>query len=138
MGRAAGPVTPPWRALSARALEALAGARCTAVPRPARDAAEGADAVDALERGVAVLALALGEPVEVPDVTGARTEVALIHAARLTSGLGEAARALAWAATATGQEPAAEVADAVMSVALTLRILAELAMRAVPPTDPSR
>ena len=137
-GRTAGSVTPPWRALSARALEALAGARCTAVTRAGRDAAEGADAVDALERGVAVLALALGEPMGVPDTTGARTEVALLRAARLTSALGEAARSLAWAATSTGQEPAAEVADAVMSVALTLRILAELAMRAAPPIDPSR
>lgn len=137
-GRAAGPVTPPWRALSARALEVLAGARCSAVSRTARDEAEGAAAVDALERGVAALALALGDPVAVPDVPGARTEVALVHAARLTDGLGEAARALAWAATSTGQEPAAEVADAVMSVAVTLRILAELALRAAPPTDPSR
>jgi hypothetical protein len=53
----------------------------------------------------------------------------------LLAELGEAARRVAASAGAVGQEPAAEVADSVMCVALTLRILAELVLRSVPPAD---
>ena len=49
--------------------------------------------------------------------------------------MGEAARRVSGAAGVAGQEPAAEAADVVMCVALTLRILAELGLRVVPPAD---
>ncbi len=59
----------------------------------------------------------------------------LRRAVELTGGVGEAARRVSGAAGVAGQEPAAEAADVVMCVALTLRILGELGQRVVPPAD---
>jgi hypothetical protein len=65
----------------------------------------------------------------------ADASVELRRAVELLAELGEAARRVAATAGVVGQEPAAEVADSVMCVALTLRILAELVLRTVPPAD---
>jgi hypothetical protein len=122
-----------WEALPGRALEVLAlacgGRRASGSPQ-----APTAESVARLVAGVRVLAEALGRPAmrpgEADDVV-----VVLRTAADLVAGLGEAARRVACAAGAAGQEPAAEAADRVTCVALILRILAELGQRSVPPAD---
>ncbi|HEY2225837.1 hypothetical protein [Actinomycetospora sp.] len=127
-----------WETLPARALEVLAGA-CSARPlrvgRSARDQEPPRlEAVESLVTGVATLAAAVGatgqDPAEAPDVSAC-----LRRAAELTGGVGEAALRLSCSAGAAGQEQAAEAADVVTCVALTLRILAELGQRVVPPAD---
>jgi hypothetical protein len=70
-----------------------------------------------------------------PGTAPADASVELRRAVELLAELGEAARRVAASAGVVGQEPAAEVADSVMCVALTLRILAELVLRTVPPAD---
>ncbi|MEJ2868960.1 hypothetical protein WCD74_14400 [Actinomycetospora sp. OC33-EN08] len=136
-GGASGPVVPTWRSLPVRALEALAEARgadqgCAAPGGPRLDA----PLVVVLVRGVEALAGALGRAV--PPWCGSdrdRARAALAVAAELTEGLAEAARQVAWTAGSSGQEQAAEVADAVMTAAWTLRILAEFGLRVVPAPD---
>ncbi|MCD2192316.1 hypothetical protein LQ327_02755 [Actinomycetospora endophytica] len=124
-----------WETLPARALEVLArecsarrapGARSPRAGEPPR-----AEAIDALVAGVATLAAAVGaEQPDSPDVAGC-----LRRAVELTAGVGEAAWRVSCSAGAAGQERAAETADVVMGAALTLRILAELGQRVVPPAD---
>ena len=131
-----------WEALPGRALEVLARA-CGPRPgpggRPGR-AAEPAtvESVQRLAAGVTALAAALGHPA--PGHTARPDDATdeLRRAVELLAGLGEAARRVAASAGVVGQEPAAEVADSVMCVALTLRILAELVLRTVPPADVDR
>jgi hypothetical protein len=57
---------------------------------------------------------------------------ALAEAADLVAAIGEAARRAAAGLAACGHEPAADVADVLMTVALALRILAELERSAIP------
>jgi hypothetical protein len=134
------PGVTSWEALPGRALEVLAracGARAGLGGRPGR--APEPPTVESVERliaGATTLAAALGRTASarsgaVPlDPPGELRRVV-----ELLAELGEAARRVAAAAGAVGQEPAAEVADSVMCVALTLRILAELVLRTVPPAD---
>jgi hypothetical protein len=127
-----------WETLPARALEVLARACSVRPPRAGRSARAQepprAEAVDSLVAGVAALAAAVGatgpDPAEAADVTAC-----LRRAAELTGGIGEAACRVSGLAGAAGQEQAAEAADVVTCVALTLRILAELGQRVVPPAD---
>ncbi len=129
-----------WDALPGQALEVLARA-CSA--RPHRGARSGratdaptAENVERLAAGVAALAAALGRPAVVGgDVRPTDAAPTLRRAVELLAELGEAARRVASSAGTVGQEPAAELADSVMCVALTLRILAELVLRTVPPAD---
>ncbi|MDL5155741.1 hypothetical protein [Actinomycetospora termitidis] len=133
-GGAPGPVVPTWRSLPGRALEALADARCCE-RGPDGPSLDGA-LVATLARGVETLAAALG--CVTPPATGGdrdRVRASLAAAAELTAALAEAARQLAWTAGFSGQEQAAEVADAVMTTAWALRVLAELGLRAVPAPD---
>ncbi|NMO92489.1 hypothetical protein [Actinomycetospora sp. TBRC 11914] len=121
-----------WEALPGRALEVLALA-CSARGRAGRSTEPPtAEAVGRLAAGVTALAEALDRPGPAPAEDAATV---LRAAADLVAGLGEAARRVACAAGAAGQEPAAETADVVMCVALILRILAELGLRSVPPAD---
>jgi hypothetical protein len=127
-----------WESLPARALEVLARA-CSPRPRRAGRVARTPEppcpeAVAALVTGVAALAAAVGAPAVEPSDSGDVSAV-LRRAAELAGGVGEAAWRVSCAAGAAGQEPAAEAADVVTSVALTLRILAELGQRVVPPAD---
>lgn len=137
-----------WEALPGRALEVLAQAR-GARPGPGRATEPPTvESLEVLTTGVATLAAALGRADPGPTTpdrrrrpgtwpgtsrTGANGE--LRRAVELLAELGEAARRVAASAGVVGQEPAAEVADSVMCVALTLRILAELVLRTVPPAD---
>ena len=138
-----GRVMPPgnsWEALPGRALEVLAracGARPSLGGRPGRTAEPPTvESVERLTAGVTTLAAALGRTAPVRSGTApADAGVELRRAVELLAELGEAARRVAASAGAVGQEPAAEVADSVMCVALTLRILAELVLRSVPPAD---
>ena len=134
------PGVSSWEALPGRALEVLAracGARAGLGGRPGRaPEPPTVESVERLTAGVTTLAVALGR------VAPARSAAVPLDAAdelrrvvELLAELGEAARRVAAAAGAVGQEPAAEVADSVMCVALTLRILAELVLRTVPPSD---
>jgi hypothetical protein len=127
-----------WDTLPGRALEVLARA-CSARPALGRRGTRvveqpSADAVEWLVTGVETLAAAVGapgpDPAEPADVSAY-----LRRAVELTGGVGEAARRVSGAAGVAGQEPAAEAADVVMCVALTLRILGELGQRVVPPAD---
>jgi hypothetical protein len=138
-----GPGQSAWEALPGRALEVLAracGPRPALGPRPGRTAEPPTvESIERLAAGVTALAAALGHPAPLP--TGTRPDDAtdeLRRAVELLAGLGEAARRVAACAGVAGQEPAAEVADSVMCVALTLRILAELVLRTVPPADADR
>ena len=134
-----------WDALPGRALEVLALAcRARRAPggRPGRaPEPPTVDSVERLAAGVATLTAALGPAgphATVPGRPGTAAPDAAVELRRvvgLLAELGEAARRVAAAAGVVGQEPAAEVADSVMCVALTLRILAELVLRTVPPTD---
>ncbi|WP_433800167.1 hypothetical protein [Actinomycetospora sp. CA-084318] len=137
-GRAAGPDLPVWRVLPALALAALADARCASLA-PATSPAAAPDPVAAarLARGVADLTAALGDvrpcdggPTAAPD-----PHRALAATAEVTALLAEAARHVAWTAGFAGQEQAAEVADAIMTTAWALRVLAELGLRVVPAPD---
>ena len=127
-----------WETLPSRALEVLARA-CSARPALGRRGTRvveppPSEAVDCLVTGVVTLAAAVGAPAPDP-ADPAHVSVWLRRAVELTGGVGEAARCVSGAATVAGQEPAAEAADVVMCVALTLRILAELGLRVVPPAD---
>jgi hypothetical protein len=134
-GRTAGPRVPAWRVLPARALEALAGARCAEVDRtvapvpPALDPA----AVAQLVRGLEVLIEAVGAPEGGPLPVDPHCALAVV--ADVTATLADAARHVAWTAGFAGQEQAAEVADAIMTTAWALRVLAELGLRVVPAPD---
>ncbi len=124
----------PWETLPARALEVLARA-CSVRPsgggRPLRGQAPPLEAVEGLATGVATLAAAVcAAPDETADVTAC-----LRRAVELTGDVGEAAWRFSCSASAAGQEQAAEAADVVTCVALTLRILAEVGLRVVPPAD---
>jgi hypothetical protein len=125
-----------WETLPARALEVLARACSAPLPRPGRPprAPEPpcTEDVDALVTGLATLAAAIGAAggTDPRDLSAC-----LRRAAELTGGVGEAAWRVSCSAGAAGQEPAAEAADVVTCVALTLRILAELGQRGVPPAD---
>lgn len=133
-----------WEALPGRALEVLALA-CGARPGLARPGhapqPPTAESVERLRAGVTTLAAALdrGAPgptaPERPGPERSDATAELRRVVELLAELGEAARRVAASAGAAGQEPAAEVADSVMCVALTLRILAELVLRTVPPAD---
>ncbi len=132
-----------WEALPGRALEVLAracGPRPGAGRRPGRAAEPPTvESVERLAAGVTTLAAALGRPA--PHPVGTKPDDApdeLRRAVELLAELGEAARRVAASAGVVGQEPAAEVADSVMCVALTLRILAELVLRTVPRADVDR
>jgi hypothetical protein len=138
-----------WEALPGRALEVLAHA-CGARPGPGRPGRAAqpptAESLERLTAGVTTLAAALGGAAPGPTTPDGRRRRGswpgtsradasdeLRRAVALLAELGEAARRVAASAGVVGQEPAAEVADSVMCVALTLRILAELVLRTVPP-----
>jgi hypothetical protein len=125
-----------WESLPGRALEVLARACSARLGARGSRAAErpSAEAVAGLVAGVTSLEGAVEAP-RAPAPDPADVAAALRRAVVLTGLLGEAARRVAVSASAVGQEPAAESADAVMCAALTLRILAELALRTVPSTD---
>lgn len=139
------------RALEALALAGAAAMTPAAVPavREGCSAAELRAAVVALEGGVTTLARALGvaepDPVVASaldgDAAGAaeadrrRLRACLRRAAEITACLGEASRQVAWGAGLAGQEPAADAADGIMTAASSLRMLAEIGLRAVPPID---
>jgi hypothetical protein len=144
------PLGGSWEALPGRALEVLAcacGARPTLAGRPGRAAEPPTvESVERLAAGVTTLAGALDRTASNrtasnrtaparPGTAPADASVELRRAVELLAELGEAARRVAASAGVVGQEPAAEVADSVMCVALTLRILAELVLRTVPPAD---
>lgn len=137
-GRAAGPDLPAWRALPARALEALADARCASIaPTTVPVAAPDPVAAARLARGLADLTAALGDvrPCDDGGTVPLDPHGALTATAELTALLAEAARHVAWTAGFSGQEQAAEVADAIMTTAWALRVLAELGLRVVPAPD---
>jgi hypothetical protein len=129
-----------WDALPGRALEVLArasGARAGLGGRPGRATEPPpVESVERLTAGATTLAAALGRGAPArPGTDPLDAADELRRVVELLASLGEAARRVAAAAGAVGQEPAAEVADSVMCVALTLRILAELVLRTVPPAD---
>jgi len=68
------------------------------------------------------------------EVTGRRSvaRAALAQSGDLVAAVGEASRRAAAGLAACGHEPAADVADVLMTVALALRILAELERSAIP------
>jgi hypothetical protein len=127
-----------WEALPARALEVLAracarrgsGARPARAPEPPTT-----ESVERLAAGVTTLAAALDPAAAAASATAPDASGELRRAVALLGDLAEAARRVAASAGAVGQEPAAEAADSVMCVASTLRILAELVLRTVPPGD---
>ena len=126
-----------WEALPARALEGLAracGARRGGRPGRAPELPT-AESVEQLAAGVRALAAAIDPAAPAGTAAPPDATAELRRAVVLLAELGEAARRVAASAGAVGQEPAAEAADSVMCVALTLRILAELVLRTVPPGD---
>ncbi len=134
-GRTAGPRVPAWRVLPARALEAVAGARCASLDRTATPDPVAPDpaAVAQLVRGLEVLVTAVGTPGAGPLPVDPHCALAVV--ADLTATLTDAARHVAWTAGVAGQDQAAAVADAVMTTAWALRVLAELGLRVVPAPD---
>ena len=128
-----------WEALPARALEGLAracGARRGPGGRPGRaPEPPTVESVEQLAAGVRALAAAIDPAAPAGAAAAPDATAELRRAVVLLAELGEAARRVAASAGAVGQEPAAEAADSVMCVALTLRILAELVLRTVPPGD---
>ncbi|MCD2190155.1 hypothetical protein [Actinomycetospora soli] len=134
-GPAAGPDLPAWRVLPALALAALADARCASLaPTTTPPAPPDAVAAARLARGVADLTAALGDARRCGGVP-LDPHRALTTTAEVTALLAEAARHVAWTAGFSGQEQAAEVADAIMTTAWALRVLAELGLRVVPAPD---
>lgn len=138
-GWGAGGQVPVWRALPGRALAAVADARCASVDRSgAMPVRPDPAAVAGLVGGLEVLAAALGSGgtcgATVPT-TATDPHRALAAVADLTAALADAARHVAWTAGSCGQEHAAEVADAIMTTAWALRVLAELGLRVVPAPD---
>lgn len=134
----AGPDVPALRALPARALEAVARARCASTdPATARRVCPDPAAVSDLLRGLEVLTAALGHEVAAGPVGPGPADPrrALVAVADLLAALADAARHVAWTAGFSGQEQAAEVADAIMTTAWALRVLAELGLRVVPAPD---
>ncbi|WP_157647740.1 hypothetical protein [Actinomycetospora chiangmaiensis] len=132
-GWSAGGQLPAWRGLPALALAAVADARCASRDRSATDPARPDPvAVAQLVRGLEVLAVACGGDASIPSTDPHRV---LATVADLTAELADAARHVAWTAGFCGQEQAAEVADAIMTTAWALRVLAELGLHVVPAPD---